>query len=62
VAEIKKDALAIADHRGEILKFIGDGLLAGYLSHFSTMRVCPHVRFWHKADIQFSSANVRFWG
>ena len=28
VAETKKDALAIADHRGEILKFIGDGLLA----------------------------------
>jgi class 3 adenylate cyclase len=28
VAETKKDALAIADHRGQILKFIGDGLLA----------------------------------
>lgn len=28
VVETKKDALAIADHRGEILKFIGDGLLA----------------------------------
>jgi class 3 adenylate cyclase len=28
VAETKKDALATADHRGEILKFIGDGLLA----------------------------------
>jgi len=21
-----------------------------------------HVRFWHKADIQLSTANVRFWG
>jgi hypothetical protein len=22
----------------------------------------PHVRLWHKADIQASSGNVRFWG
>jgi hypothetical protein len=24
--------------------------------------VASNVRFWHKADIQASSGNVRFWG